>query len=91
MALYKEITQSDGIVTSYHRILFIQTTTNHHNSIAVLSYIDSAARENEKSNVMSQPYRRSITYEMAYDANMTIESAYDYLKTLPKFEGATDI
>ena len=88
MALYKEIRQDDGVTTSYHRILFLQTTTNRQNSIAVLSYVDGIAREGE--NTMSQPYRCSSTYETDYDPTMTIETAYNYLKTLPQFEGATD-
>ena len=91
MALYKEITQSDGVVTNYHRILFIQTVTNSHNSIAVLSYVNDVSRQNEKDATLSQPYQKSITYATDYDPEMTIEKAYTYLKTLPQFEGAGDI
>lgn len=91
MALYKEIRQDDGVVTAYHRILFVHLTTNCQNSIAVLSYVDGESRESEKENIMRQPYQKSVTYETAYDPTMTIKSAYDYLKTLPQFEGAVDI
>lgn len=91
MALYKEILQADGVTTKYHRILYLHTTTNRQNSIAVLSYVDDGSRENEKKNVFVQPYQKSVTYETAYDPAMTIDSAYAYLKTLPEFEGAEDI
>lgn len=91
MAIYKELKQDDGVTTSYHRILFIQTTTNRQNSIAVLSYVDDASRAGELDHTIARPYQKSVTYETAYDPTMTIESAYDYLKTLPQFEGATDI
>lgn len=91
MALYKPIKQDDGVITNYHRILYSQITTNKQNSIAVISYIDSEARDNEKENAIAKPYSKAITYEIDYDENMTIESAYHYLKTLPEFEGATDI
>lgn len=91
MALYKSIKQDDGVTTNYHRILYLHTTTNCQNSIAVLSYVDSEARENEIANTMSQPYQKAVTYETSYDESMTVETAYDYLKTLPLFEGATDI
>lgn len=103
MALKKAITQDDGVVTNYHRILFINLVTNSHNSIAVLSYVDNAARtaENTETTTVTdemgeveipyRPYQRSITYELDYDPDMTIESAYAYLKTLPVFEGAEDI
>lgn len=91
MALYKEITQEDGVVTNYHRILFMQLTINRQNSIAVLSYVNGDIREREKDCEITNPYQKSVTYECAYDPNMSIESAYEYLKTLPIFEGAEDI
>lgn len=90
MALYKVIKQDDGVVTTYHRILFVQTTVNRQNSIAVLSYVDADSRDSEKESIMTQPYRRSITYETAYSKDMTVESAYAFLKTTPQFEGAID-
>lgn len=91
MALYKEIRQDDGVTTKYHRILFLHMTTNRQNSIAVLSYVDEDSRSDELENIMAQPYTKSVTYEVAYDPTMTIESAYNYLKTLPLFEGAKNI
>ena len=91
MSLFKAVRQDDGVTTSYHRILYLTKTVNRQNSVAVLSYVDNDSRESEKANVMLQPYLKAVTYEMAYDPEMTIESAYGYLKTLPVFEGATDI
>ena len=91
MALYKEITQSDGVKTNYHRILFLTQTVNRQNSIAVLSYVDDMSRLQELEVNEYQPYRNSVTYETAYSETMTIEKAYEYLKTLPQFEGATDV
>lgn len=90
MALNKAIMQANGITTSYHRILFIQVTTNQQNSIAVLSYVDEISRAAEQSGDFT-PYRSSVTYETEYSENMTIATAYEYLKTLPEFAGATDI
>lgn len=91
MALYKEVRQDDGVTTSYHRILYLTQTVNRQNSIAVLSYVDSEARDGEKDGEFLQPYCKAVTYETAYNPDMTVEAAYDYLKTLPDFEGATDI
>lgn len=91
MALHKAIKQDDGVITSYHRILYCQITTNRQNSIVVVSYIDDSFRNDEKTNVLSQPYLKSVTYETDYDPDMTVEKAYEYLKTLPQFEGAEDI
>lgn len=89
MALKKEVRQDNGVVTNYHRILYVMSTTNSHVSIAVLSYIDAAGRNMENS--VTEPYKVAVTYEKEYEENMTIEDAYEYLKTLPEFEGAEDI
>lgn len=90
MALYKEIRQEDGVMTTYHRICYLNIATNKLNSIAVLSYTDQKATLNVSVGMFA-PYHKSITYTAPYDQNMTIESAYNYLKTLPDFEGAEDI
>ena len=89
MGLKKAIVQPDGVTTEYHRILFVQTTVNSHTSIAVLSYLNEQSRQTEKESM--QPYKAAVTYETAYDENMTIESAYEYLKTLEEFKDAEDV
>lgn len=89
MALSKPITQNDGVVTNYHRILRIESVINSHVSIVVLSYLNRDSRSSESNE--HSPYKAAITYETDYIENMTIESAYNYLKTLPAFEGAEDI
>lgn len=89
MALLKPITQEDGVVTNYHRILFLNCVVNHHIDIAVLSYLNQEGRQSESNE--SRPYKTSITYCTDYIENMTIEDAYNYLKSLPEFEGAEDI
>ena len=89
MALKKAILQEDSVTTNYHRILFLQTTVNKQNSIAVLSYVSEEARRNSTNG--ARPYATAVTYECPYDETMTVESAYEYLKTLPEFEGAEDV
>lgn len=89
MALKKENRQENGVVTSYHRIMMINSVINHHISIAVLSYIDEDSRNTEDNG--GKPYKVAKTYEKSYEENMTIEEAYEYLKTLPDYEGAEDI
>lgn len=91
MALLKPIRGEDGVTANYHRILFLQTTTNEQNSIAVLSYVDDLARLDQKEGSLNRPYQRSVTYETDYDPDMNIASAYDYLKTLPEFSGAENV
>ena len=91
MALKKEIRQDDGVITNYHRILYIMQNVNSHTAIAVLSYVDDETREAEKGNTMSQPYQKAITYQTEYKPDINIAAAYEYLKTLPLFEGAVDV
>lgn len=91
MALYKEVRQEDGVVTNYHRILYVTSTVNRQNSIAVLSYVDNDSRDDEKNHIIAQPYTKATTYETAYTPDMTVQSAYDYLKTLSVFKDATDV
>lgn len=90
MALYKEIRQDDGVITTYNRILYLNQTVNSHNSIAIVSYVDEESRLADTVSE-NRPYRQAITYEMDYDESMTIKSAYEYLKDLPQFEGAKDV
>lgn len=91
MALYKPIRQEDGVVTNYHRVLYVHNTVNQQSSIAVVSYIDEQNREDELNSITPNPYKKAITYETDYDENMTPEKAYEFLKSLPVFEGATDV
>ena len=90
MALQKTIRQDDGVATSYHRILLIQQTVNHHSSVVVMSYVDRQSREDEAAGT-ALPYRQCKTFEMPYDEGMTPSKAYDVLKELPEFEGAEDV
>ncbi len=89
MALKKEIQQENGIITSYHRVLSIDSVINSHTSISVLSYIDEKSRKSEFDG--KRPYKTAITYSTEYVQNMTVEMAYEYLKKLEEFAGAEDV
>lgn len=91
MALKKSIVQEDGVMTNYHRILYVMNVINSHTSISVLSYPSEVMRQEEQSGEIPNPYKKSVTYETDYVEDMTIESAYEYLKTLDAFTGAEDI
>lgn len=91
MALKKSIVQEDGVITNYHRILYVMNVINSHTSIAVLSYPSEVMRQEEQSGEIPNPYKKSVTYETDYVEDITIESAYEYLKTLDAFAGAENI
>ena len=91
MALKKKIIQDDGVTTEYHRILYVQSTVNSHCSIAVISLVSEENRDKQLAGEIQQHYQKIDTYETTEYDDLTIEKAYEYLKTLPEFEGAEDI
>lgn len=101
MALNKVIVQPDGVETTYHRITRLTMIVNEFNIVEVASYInyDGRIRQinydvelNEGENPdYAPPYIVTTFYELPYNESMTITDAYNKLKKLPNFEGATDV
>lgn len=102
MALKKTVTAKNGIVTEYHRIAMISVEVNQQNTILLYSYLSEDGRQIEKdyaegkykdidSGLISFPYYDAQYLHLDYDGTMTIVKAYEYLKTLPEFEGAEDV
>ena len=102
MAIKKTKTEDNGIVTEYHRIALLSIDTNNQNTILVHSYLNEAGRQIEKDyaagkyngvelGMMKFPYVNDEYLNCDYDGEMTIIKAYEYLKTLPEFEGAIDV
>lgn len=102
MAIKKQITADNGIVTEYHRVALVSIDVNQQNTILIHSYLSADGRQIEKDyaaglygdldeGMMKFPYVDAKYINTEYDGNMTIEAAYNYLKTLPLFEGAEDV
>lgn len=102
MAIKKIVTAPNGIVTEYHRIAMVKIDTNQQNTLLIHSYLSEAGRQIEKDyaaglyndieeSMMNWPYVDAEYLNCDYDGDMTIAKAYEYLKTLPKFEGAIDV
>lgn len=102
MAIKKTVTAPNGIVTEYHRIAMVKIDVNQQNTLLVHSYLSEAGRQVEKDyaaglyndldeGVMNWPYVDAQYLNCDYDGEMTITKAYEYLKTLPEFEGAIDV
>ena len=101
MALKKKITASNGIVLEYHRVALINIEVNQQNTYLVHSYLHADGRQIEKDYAsglyldeeanMHFPYVNYQYIHTPYDGTMTIEKVYEYLKTLPQFEGAEDV
>lgn len=102
MAIKKQITSDNGVVTEYHRIAMVKIDTNQQNTILVHSYISEAGRQIEKDYsegkyrdvdevLIKWPYVDAQYINCDYDGDMTISKAYEWLKSLPEYEGAEDI
>lgn len=102
MAIKKQITASNGVVTEYHRVALIKIDVNQQNTILLLSYLSEAGRQIEKdyaaglyndidAGMMQFPYVDSKYINAPYDSDMTVSAAYGYIKNLPEFDGAEDV
>ena len=102
MAIKLPISESNGVVTEYHRIALLSIDVHNQNSILVHSYLSEGGRQIEKdyatgkyndaeAGMMNFPYVEASYISAAYDEYMTVAKAYEYLKTLPKFAGAEDV
>lgn len=89
MALFKTKRDEANVPVSYHRILYICNSVNNETSICVKSYINEVERVAEKND--EDVYSSLRTYYTSYMEGCTASDAYSFLKSLPEFEGATDI
>lgn len=98
MALYKSVRKPNGLVLNYHRIAMIKIDINQQITLLLYSYLNEDGRNYEKTyaegKIEEEPTFPYVDYQylnLDYDENMNIKNAYEYLKTLPEFEGAEDI
>lgn len=96
MGLRKHITLPNGVQLNYHRVTSVNNITNVQTVIEVSGYTSQAKRR-EEATMISDPENNPADVfidtrfiAVDYDPEMTISKAYDYLKTLPEFEGAED-
>ena len=94
MGLQKEKMTKIGIPVNYHHINSITSLTHACVIIEVCSYINKAAYQEQimkrQTDEEYYVYEQTTHYRAEYDPDMNIVKAYNYLKTLPEFEGAED-
>ena len=94
MALKKKIILENGIPMEYHRIAQINNVVNESTAIVINSYVNQEQRNREKNHEIrysNDIYKIIDKVEIPYNDTLDIVSAYEYLKTTPKYEGAEDI
>lgn len=95
MGLIKSVIGPDRIPVEYHRVVSISNSIHSHFTIAVLSYFNKEERTKQKEDPTYVPYTTSTSYIKRYDdptadEDLSIRQAYEHLKILETFEGATD-
>lgn len=94
MALYKELEKANGVITKYHRIVSMNIITNVQNVIEVASYTSQEKREQEiealKQGLEHDIYINTLYLTSSYEQTMTVEGAYEWLKTQEMFVDALD-
>lgn len=92
MAIKKNIELDNGITLTYHRIVRIQSIINYDSMIELQSYMSQQNRLREKGNPSNVDiYTEASYYNIPYDPELNVTKAYEYIKSLPEFEGAEDI
>lgn len=102
MAIKKQVTAANGIVTEYHRIAMVSIDTNNQCTVLVHSYLSEGARQFEKDYSaglysdadpaeITFPYVESNYINFAYDGDMTVEKAYGALKEMENFKDSEDL
>ena len=95
MALSKRITLANGVTTNYHRVVSVNAITNVQNIIEVASYTSKAKRVEEQEALVAgekaDVFISTSILSAPYDQSMTVVLAYEWIKTLPEYEGATDV
>lgn len=94
MALKKTIILNNGIPLNYHRISEINNIVNKNTVLTIYSYVNKKQREREKNNDYKYPdeiFKITDYAVLPYNDKLTIQEAYEYLKTTEKYEGAEDV
>lgn len=102
MAIKINVTEDNGVITEYHRIALMSIDVNQQNTILVHSYLSEDGRQIEKDyaaglyrdvdeGMLRFPYVSAEYIHADYNPDMTISSAYSYIKTLDKFKNAQDV
>ncbi len=89
MALSKSLTLENGLEVSYHRVVSVGCVTNVQSAVEVASCPSREARAREKDG--GGCYVWTTWHVLPYTPGMSVVDAYEYLKTLPEYEGAEDV
>ena len=87
MGLSRRYQAPNGVTLNYHRISQVHHLVNKWTRLCVNSYTSQAKRKEEESQDV---YTSVAWFEMEYTDGLTMEQAYEWLKTQPPFDEAKD-
>lgn len=93
MALKKKITTENGIPVEYHRVSTVCVNVNCECVVVVYGYADGGIRAMELEDDGEERYPMHVhedVLSIPYSDDLNVSKAYEWLKTLPRYEGAED-
>ena len=94
MAIIKKVELENGVIVNYHRIVSINNIINHASIIEVAGYTGKAKREEEKQKSKTGEPMNVFIFtkyiDIPYNADLNVNSAYEYIKTLSDYSGCID-
>lgn len=92
MALQKEIIDDVGNTSNYHKITHVRIENLGNDKCAILIDVSSyASKSYRDKSVLSVNAFERYTFESSYEIGNVMTLCYEYLKSLPIFEGAIDV
>lgn len=98
MALIKSIELDNGVSVNYHRIVSVNNVVNQASIIEVESYTSKQKRLEEIAYLENPDphkadmnvYNSTERIAIPYNANLTVDMAYEYLKSTEKYSNSED-
>ena len=96
MAISKDETLPNGIPISYFRIASLTIVVNQQCIIEVAGYVNQEEREKEQESAIDPEKGCDVFIDtrfiaVDYDPDLSVNKAYELLKAMPDYEGATDV
>lgn len=97
MAIEKPIILDNGVTLTYFRVTSLTVIVNVQSIIELTGYTSAGKRSEEQESIVDPEANpanvfvdtRFITVD--YDPFMSVAKAYEYVKSLPEFQGAEDV
>ena len=96
MAISKDETLPNGVPLSYWRIVSLTCVVNQQSVIELAGYVSQEAREQEQEAIVDPTQGCDVYIEtryiaVDYDPELSVNRAYELVKAMEEFDGATDV